>query len=127
MAVCIVFNTASRTWMLEMLTLDAAYLNAMVITTHSYFRPGQRFDLSLSPHLVKTIRLLRDRLADEQVGVSNATVMIVILLVLHAHIMGDFDAVRHHTEGLRKMVRLRGGLGAFMSNSKLVIDLIRWV
>ncbi|PYI03947.1 hypothetical protein BO78DRAFT_373950 [Aspergillus sclerotiicarbonarius CBS 121057] len=125
LAVCIVFNTNSRTWMLEMLSLDAAYLNAMVFTTQSYFRPGQGSDLSLSPHFVKTIRLLRDRLADEQLKVSNATVMIVILLILHAHIMGDFDAVRHHTEGLRKMVRLRGGLGAFMSNNKLVIDLIR--
>ncbi|RAL00038.1 uncharacterized protein BO80DRAFT_409292 [Aspergillus ibericus CBS 121593] len=125
LAVCIVFNQASRAWMFEMLALDAAYLNAMVFTTQSYFRPGECSDLSLSPHFVKTIRLLRDRLADEQLKISNATVMIVILLILHAHIMGDYDAVRHHTEGLRKMVRLRGGLGSFISNNKLVIDLIR--
>lgn len=110
-----------------MLSLDAAYLNAMVITTQSYFGIYKGPDAAQSPHLGKAIRLLRNRLEDEQVRVSNATVMVVIILILHAHIVSDYAAVQHHTQGLRKMVRLRGGLGAFTSNNKLVIDLIRWV
>lgn len=127
LAVCIVFNKSSRSWILDMLSLDAAYLNAMVITTQSYFGIYKGPDAAQSPHLGKAIRLLRNRLEDEQVRVSNATVMVVIILILHAHIVSDYAAVQHHTQGLRKMVRLRGGLGAFTSNNKLVIDLIRWV
>ncbi|KAI3061625.1 hypothetical protein CBS147353_9872 [Aspergillus niger] len=125
LAVCIVFNKSSRSWILDMLSLDAAYLNAMVITTQSYFGIYKGPDAAQSPHLGKAIRLLRNRLEDEQVRVSNATVMVVIILILHAHIVSDYAAVQHHTQGLRKMVRLRGGLGAFTSNNKLVIDLIR--
>ncbi|GFN20940.1 hypothetical protein AtubIFM55763_001053 [Aspergillus tubingensis] len=125
LAVCIVFNSSSRSWVLDMLSLDAAYLNAMVITTQSYFGIYRGPEATQSPHLGKAIRLLRNRLGEEQVRVSNATVMVVIILILHAHIVEDYAAVVHHTQGLRKMVRLRGGLGAFTSNNKLVIDLIR--
>ncbi|GKZ31043.1 hypothetical protein AbraIFM66950_011009 [Aspergillus brasiliensis] len=125
LAVCIVFNKSSRNWIMDMLSLDAAYLNAMVITTQSYFGIYKGSDAAQSPHLGKAIRLLRNRLGEEQVRVSNATIMVVIILILHAHIVGDYAAILHHTHGLRKMVRLRGGLGAFTSNNKLVIDLIR--
>ncbi|PYH91162.1 hypothetical protein BO71DRAFT_56248 [Aspergillus ellipticus CBS 707.79] len=125
LAACIVFNKANKNWMVDMLGWNAAYVNAMVVTTQSYFHVLGGLDTPVSPHLGRTLGLLRDRLADEQVQLSNETIIVVTLLILQAQITGDLIAVRLHTEGVRKMVHLRGGLGAFMSNSKLAINLIR--
>ena len=79
-------------------------------------------------HHSAVLRLLRERLSVPSRGaveVSDATIKVVLHLALHAHITNDYDTAKHHMEGLRKMVNMRGGLSAFGDNTKLVMELLK--
>lgn len=78
--------------------------------------------------LQKALRLLRERLSagDEEATVSDATIMIVVIFANHARMVGDYRFAKHHTEGLRKILDLRGGMSTFgESNKKLLLEILR--
>ena len=79
------------------------------------------------PHFVKTLKLLRERMADEdsQEKLSDATAAAIMALVGHAHLTGDLKSARYHMEGLYKIVRLRGGVNTFKQNAKLLVEILR--
>ncbi|PWY66748.1 hypothetical protein BO70DRAFT_374676 [Aspergillus heteromorphus CBS 117.55] len=106
LARCVVFNKVDSHWMLRMLSSNDAYVNAVIMTAQLYFEKDDKG--SASPYLNRTIRLLRDKLSDEQSHLSNATITAMSLLAMHAHMTGDMN-----------------GLKAFMSISRLPINLIR--
>ncbi|KAI1376392.1 hypothetical protein F4677DRAFT_445647 [Hypoxylon crocopeplum] len=138
---CIAFGAKEMAWM-EALTLDAAYLHAMAFSARDYFdlllgREMAHFRAAPAcPHLVTTLRLLRERLEtltqqhqrrdndDDDKVVKFSTASVVLCLAFHAHIMGDLQAVRHHMQGLRKIVDLKGGLMGF-GNVKLAVEILR--
>ncbi|XDG06854.1 hypothetical protein ABKA04_006469 [Annulohypoxylon sp. FPYF3050] len=131
---CINFGPKTRAWM-EALTVDAAYLHAMAFSAQGYFdlRCGRAPSNSAAltdPHVVKTLRLLRERLSMADHGdmmdfLSN-TASIVLCLAFHAHLTGDFHAARHHIAGLRRIVDLVGGFEALRrDNAKVIVEVLR--
>jgi hypothetical protein len=93
------------------------------MTDHKSSTAGQGATL----HFMKTIRLLRERLLleEEQAKFSDSTVLVVLTLAMIAHHIGEYKSAKHHLEGLRKIVNLRGGLDSFRHNSKLLIEILR--
>ncbi|KAI8965291.1 hypothetical protein F5Y11DRAFT_344733 [Daldinia sp. FL1419] len=128
----IAFAAREKSGWMEALTIDAAYLHALAFSTQAYFdllsgRTLSRGSTSAYPHMLKALRLLRERLDAEQdvaVKSSFSTAAVVLCLAFHAHITGEHGTARHHMLGLRKIVDLRGGLTG-LGNTKLVIELLR--
>ncbi|KAI1465806.1 uncharacterized protein F4812DRAFT_466223 [Daldinia caldariorum] len=142
---CIAFAAREKAGWMEALTVDAAYLHALAFSTRAYFdlmpngctpstSTGHPASASYR-HMLKTLRLLRERLdappptehdaagaAVEKASFSTAAV--VLCLAFHAHMTGERETARHHLLGLRKIVDLKGGL-AGLGNVKLVIELLR--
>ncbi len=81
------------------------------------------------PHYLKTVSLLRQRLADHgnQASLSDRTAATVMSLAGHAYWKGDSKSAKHHMEGLCRIVRLRGGVHTSKSNPKLPIEMITYV
>ncbi|KAK6358862.1 hypothetical protein TWF696_000042 [Orbilia brochopaga] len=128
---CFAFERENKTWWVA-LTVDPAYLNATAFVTHAYssvIRGGRGQPLSPTAimHFVKTVRLVRERLAsdDQELLLSDGTVFIILLLAMYALLSGDSATAQHHVEGLRRIVNLRGGIRSFRSNEKLLIELLR--
>lgn len=131
LASCLVFEKKEEVWIAP-LAFDAAYLHALIFSTHDYFNTIIRGKTCTSnqqtlPHFVKTLQLLRERLLndDDPARLSPTTASIVQTLAAHAHFMGDSTSAKHHLQGLHKIVRLRGGVAALRSNAKLLIEILR--
>jgi hypothetical protein len=131
---CIVFhrNTKADTSWFELLTSDAVYMHAAVFAAQSYISLASARDDPVAArgamvHYSAALRLLRERLAvpDGASRVSDATVLAVLYLALHAHFTNDYTTAKHHIEGLRKIVDTRGGLNAFSYNTKIIIELLK--
>ncbi|KIN08820.1 hypothetical protein OIDMADRAFT_175530 [Oidiodendron maius Zn] len=122
---CILFERRAEEWIAPM-AVDSAYLHSRIFSSQYFFdailprKPSTSSALT-SSHYLKTIRLLRDRLEhdSDQVRLSNTTAAAVLSLACHAHIAGDSKSARHHLDGLRRIVNLRGGIATFRENSKL--------
>jgi DNA-binding MltR family transcriptional regulator len=78
-------------------------------------------------HHSEALKQLRERLSNEgeQIKFSDSTVLVILSLATHAHLSGDYDTAKHHMEGLRKIVDLRGGLGGFSYNTKLIMEILK--
>jgi hypothetical protein len=128
---CMFFDRRSENWIAP-LAVDPAYLHAMIFTAQFYFdalkSQAPTFVSRRSmPHFVKTLKLLRERMADENdpERLSDSTVAAIMGLVGHAHLTGDLKSARNHLEGLYKIVRLRGGVTTFKQNAKLLVEILR--
>ncbi|OIW23440.1 hypothetical protein CONLIGDRAFT_637397 [Coniochaeta ligniaria NRRL 30616] len=104
----------------------------MVFTSQYYFdaiQPGTLWPTSQRalPHFVKTLKLLRERLArdDDQARLSDTTAAAVMGIAGHALLTRDVKSAKHHIEGLCKIVGLRGGVATFRDSSKLLLEILR--
>jgi hypothetical protein len=131
---CIELAEPPRALWVETLCTDAAYLNATIFSVQVYFDLLAGHDLEpvspLTPtysYFTKTLRLLRERLEyhDERRKLSDNTVMIVLILACHAHRLGQYTIAKSHMAGLRKLVDMRGGIMAFKTRTKLLIEIFR--
>ena len=131
---CITFHKESQvdTLWIELMTSDAVYMNAVVFSTQAYLAhvSGQKTPvaaLRAMEYHSRTLRLLRERLSarDEEDIISDATILVVMYLAAHAHLTNDYDSAKHHIEGLRKIIDLRGGLSTFSYHPKLVMELLK--
>lgn len=111
-------------WLLENATyLQSALLHVWAVHDMALQRP---FGRQTYHHLRKTIGLLNEHLSRGGAAtVNDAIVAVVMTLTMVADMLGDQTAVRAHLDGLRRMVRLRGGLDDFRGNTKLHIKLGR--
>jgi hypothetical protein len=91
------------------------------------YKTRKPFSNATHQHLQKTIGLLNERLSDDVLARSDATISIVLNLTRLADYSGDEEAKRTHISGLQRLVHLRGGLYAFRSNNKMWIKLSRYV
>lgn len=87
----------------------------MIFTSQYYFdavvpRKSFVFNQQTWPHFLKALKLLRERLADNdnQDRLSNSTIAAVMGLAGYAHLTGDSRSARHHMEGMLKTISLRG-------------------
>ncbi|OTB07723.1 hypothetical protein M426DRAFT_266956 [Hypoxylon sp. CI-4A] len=110
---------------------DAAALHVLAFAVQGFVdRVLRRQEGSINPvailHLQKGLRLLRERLLgmDDETKISDSTMSIVLKLASVAHFDGDYQTSRHHMEGLRKIVDLRGGLGVF-GGTMLLVEMMK--
>jgi hypothetical protein len=77
-------------------------------------------------HFQKGLRLLRERLLgdDDEDKISDGTMSVVLKLAGTAHFEGDYQTAKHHMDGLRNMVDLRGGLDVF-KGKQLHMEMLR--
>ena len=77
-------------------------------------------------HFEKGMRLLRERLLgdDDGVKISDSTIGTVLKLAGAAHFDGDYQVAKHHMDGLRRMMDLRGGLDVFR-DTELFVEAVR--
>ena len=114
------------------MTFDAAYLHAMAFGTQAFFswalgRNSFPAGDCASVHLVKTLRLLRERLLlnDERQMLTNQTMSVILTLAVYARFTVDSTSGKNHLLGLRKIVNLRGGIFTFRDNPSLLTEIFR--
>lgn len=79
-------------------------------------------------HHSEALRLLRERLSGickKEDKVSESTILVVLFLAIHAHLVNDYETAKNHMDGLRKMIDMRGGLFSFSHNTKLILELLK--
>jgi hypothetical protein len=86
---------------------------------------GGECSTSTRNRLRHTIRLLQDRLEDPKKQMDDTTTATIISLATMADAMDDAHAFEAHSNGLRRIVRMRGGLQAYTHNRQLQIKLCR--
>ncbi|KAI1748949.1 hypothetical protein F4782DRAFT_337840 [Xylaria castorea] len=66
-------------------------------------------------HFQMGVKILRERLLGDDTGIkiSDSTMGVILKLAGAAHLNGDYQSSKHHIDGLRKIVELRGGLDVF--------------
>ncbi|KAJ5145101.1 hypothetical protein N7448_002493 [Penicillium atrosanguineum] len=128
---CIEFHKKNEidTLWFDLLTLDAAYLHAVLFLCQTYSSLISEHESPIATqraltHHSITLHLLRERLSKEsQVDlISDATVLIVLNLARHSHLVHEDASASHHMGGLRKIVNLRGGLNAFRCDLMIAVD-----
>jgi hypothetical protein len=136
---CIFFGSEDPVAMcLQPLACDALYLNVMVFSIQVYmdmtFReatstPRTTNNKAVLRHYGKSLSILRARIAGarlEPSGVSDITIMAVMLLAIHALVIGDFPNARFHTVGLNRLVNMKdGGVLSFKDKTKQIIEILR--
>ena len=98
----------------------------MMAETYFQFMRGQKDRHRSMMQVSKTIHMLRKKLSEvsEPEQTSNQTLYVVVCLASYARVLGDDDAARHHLEGIRRMVCLRGGIDK-LADTKLLVELLR--
>ncbi|KAG5813779.1 hypothetical protein H9Q74_002189 [Fusarium xylarioides] len=86
---------------------------------------GGEFSASTRNRLRHTIKLLQERLKDPAKQVEDATTATIISLAMMADAMEDVEAFEAHSNGLRRIVKMRGGLQGYTHNRQLQIKLCR--
>ncbi|KLO88852.1 uncharacterized protein LW93_12267 [Fusarium fujikuroi] len=86
---------------------------------------GGEFSASTRNRLRHTIKLLQERLQDPAKQVEDATTATIISLAMMADAMEDAQAFEAHSNGLRRIVKMRGGLQGYTHNRQLQIKLCR--
>lgn len=118
-------------WTTSLLS-DAAYFHSAIFSLETcrdklLGRPQS----SISQfHFLKTLRLLQERLdsPEDPVSISDATIMVVVLLGLTAEFVGDRSVAENHLAGMGNMVKMRGGLTNLrFQNSRLPAKACRCV
>ncbi|KAK4060766.1 uncharacterized protein Triagg1_10609 [Trichoderma aggressivum f. europaeum] len=121
-----------RMWF-ELMTQDAAYLHTVLFASQTYFMhtsdeksPGAAKIIIM--HHSRALQLLRERLAakHEEAKISDPTILVVLALAGHAHMINDYETANKHIDGLRRIVHLRGGLSTFSYHPKLSIELLKY-
>lgn len=70
------------------------------------------------------IRLLRERVEHPTLGISDETIGSILFLTIVEFERGNLKMVRMHVEGLKRIVRLRGGLNAISANNTILGNMI---
>ncbi|CAI7586459.1 unnamed protein product [Penicillium pancosmium] len=125
-------NDKVDTLWFDLLTYDVAYLHSVVFLCQSYSSLVSGIQAPASAyrgmvHYSEALRLLRERISGQskERETWNSTILVVLYLATHAHLVGDISSAKHHLQGLRKMTDLKGGIYAFGYNPKLIIELMK--
>jgi hypothetical protein len=112
----------------------SAFHDLLGVTLNNSLSPARRGDLTsyyfsarTLRHLRRTMQLLQERLQDSTRQLEDATASVVITLAMMADVVGDSEASKAHVNGLKEMVRLRGGMKSMESNRDVQLKLCRCV
>ena len=86
-----------------------------------------RLDRLACYHYAQALQLLQTRLheRDQTNVVSDATIMVIIMLASTAEIMNEYGTVENHIRGLEKIVKLRGGVKALTTHTNMPVKVCR--
>jgi hypothetical protein len=131
---CIASGTAAmtQTWFTP-LFFDSAYLYTLCFTVQAVFdgflgrvrtEKARRRD---NMYYAKAIRILQDRLAldDDNLKLSDSTIMTVLAMSGHAYTTGDYKSANDHIYGMLQLVSMRGAKN-LMHNTTVMIEVVRW-
>ncbi|KAI0551750.1 hypothetical protein F4679DRAFT_572074 [Xylaria curta] len=113
------YQTEKDNW-LDLLRDDPAGLHITAfameeLATKVIRREVRSVNVVAMQHFQKGVKLLRERLLGNDAGIkiSDSTMGVVLKLAGAAYLNGDYQSSKHHMDGLRRIVDLRGGLDAF--------------
>jgi hypothetical protein len=126
--ICLQVDAMQSSWTTNLL-IDKIYFHAVIFSLETYFDllVGRQGTLSHF-HFAKTLRLLQERLNNphDLRTISDATIMVIVMLGLSAELIGDRDAAENHVAGMKRIVDLRGGLeGLRFDNPRLPAKVCR--
>ena len=126
------FKTDKYDW-LSLLEADTAALHITIFAIEKFINKILRHqdnivNLPAEIHLEKGLRIFREKLlvGGEDTRISDSTMDVVLKLASAAHFEGDYQASKHHMEGARRMVDLRGGLDVF-KGKQILAEMLRYV
>lgn len=125
---CLTFSPQNSVW-IEYLAVDTLYCHSVLWMTQAYFdwRRGLQPSQIQAQHAHETLVLLQQRLRDGRLALSNASICVVVTLVMISALLGDVVTAKKHFLGLFKMVELRGGVKAFGEESQIQLKVCRCV
>ncbi|KAH8646329.1 hypothetical protein BX600DRAFT_477523 [Xylariales sp. PMI_506] len=124
-------TTNDRLWV-EPLAFDSLYLHSMAFTALSFtaVRSGsynKSNQTQLLSHFSTAVRLLRERLAlEDSTKFSSATGIVILALVVHARMTGDYETAKQHMIGFWNLVHLQGGGSIYNENPHLLMEMFRY-
>ncbi|KAH6985703.1 hypothetical protein BKA56DRAFT_715144 [Ilyonectria sp. MPI-CAGE-AT-0026] len=117
---CLETEPEDSEWVGSLIT-DPVYLHSMLFSSEAIQDEslGRGRSVLTQFHLVKTLRLLQERISipNDPLAISDQTIMTVVTLALAAQIFGDQAGFENHMEGLIRMVNLRGGFGTLKTST----------
>ncbi|XDG09185.1 hypothetical protein ABKA04_008800 [Annulohypoxylon sp. FPYF3050] len=126
------FHPDNNAWLYPMGRDTAAlHINAFAVQSFIDRVLRQQPDETVNPvatlHHQKGLKILRERLLgdDDHAKISDDTISTVLKLAGAAQFDGDGETAKHHMQGLRRMVDLRGGLDVFEDKPKLLVEILR--
>jgi hypothetical protein len=123
---CVYSDTSLFTWF-EWMFYDAAYLESILLgmsAMDDFCRRTPPSKLTYS-QMRATITALNQRLSDPDLYLSDSTIAVVMGLAELSGLWADETATKAHVSGFQRLVRLRGGITSFASNTKLQIKIGR--
>ncbi|TDZ40385.1 hypothetical protein C8035_v004139 [Colletotrichum spinosum] len=123
---CVRFDVSKTPWFYWLLS-DPAYLHSVLFTVamlHDSVR-GHKLSKKTSYHIGKTLSLLNKNIARTETALSDSTLATIVSMCMVAEAYGDHEAAAAHIAGLRRIVELRGGLGALRHNLQLHVKICR--
>lgn len=100
----------------SMLAITAAMID--------FFLAREEVSPAVLTHLSQTFTLVNQRLSSDE-ATSDTSLAVVVLLIIYEQLRRDEEKMQVHFEGLRRMVKLRGGLVALKHNCSLVQKICR--
>ncbi|KAF5632969.1 uncharacterized protein FTJAE_7354 [Fusarium tjaetaba] len=98
----------------DIFQFDQVYFHSIMFSVEAYFDMllGRDYGSLAHFHFLKTLRLLQARINNpaDPTSISDATIMVVVILGLAAEMIGDRTAAENHAAGMSRIVDLRGGL-----------------
>ncbi|KAH7011900.1 hypothetical protein EDB80DRAFT_713134 [Ilyonectria destructans] len=117
---CLETEPEDSDWVGSLMT-DPVYLHSMLFSSEALLDEslGRGRSVLTQFHLVKTLRLLQERISipNDPLAISDQTIMTVVTLALAAQIFGDRAGLENHMQGLTRMVNLRGGFGTLRTST----------
>ncbi|KAI1170972.1 hypothetical protein F4777DRAFT_88156 [Nemania sp. FL0916] len=128
---CLDFPKKGIEWMEPFIT-DAAWVHMMAFTSYAVMDVARGFSVQVadqwrSLHFAQSVRLLRERLLenDQALTTTNSTIKVVLALAVHATMHGGFEEARFHLMGLQRMIELRGGIPGFWEWPRMILEIMR--
>ncbi|EJT77366.1 hypothetical protein GGTG_07278 [Gaeumannomyces tritici R3-111a-1] len=131
---CLSFEETSQTYILPIVA-DQAYLHSVIsgacrawqgVLPQGSSKRAEMNRLSTF-HASRALTALRRRLDedDERSKLSISTIMCAMMLAWYCFTTGDVASARVHTEGIGRLVLLRGGVGSFWPSPRPLLEIMR--
>lgn len=124
--VCMHFDVSKTPWF-HWLFSDAAYLHSILFTVGLLHDAalGGKLSKKTSFHVWKTLNLLTQNIADQDLALADSTVATIVSMCMVAELFGDHQSAAAHVAGMHQIVELRGGIESFRHNLQLQIKICR--